>query len=109
MDTFASLALATEPPLEELLLRKPHNREEYIVSKKMFKHIFGQAIYQLVIMMIVVFNGETFLPEVSDSWDDEIKGNTLFGPWWKAKYNDEKMTLVRSGRLMNFNGVDKEY
>ncbi len=44
MDTFASLALATEPPSELLLLRKPHNRYEYIASKKMCKHIIGQAI-----------------------------------------------------------------
>lgn len=41
MDTFASLALATEPPTESLLLRKPHNRYEYIASKKMCKHIIG--------------------------------------------------------------------
>lgn len=39
MDTFASLALATEPPLPKLLDRKPHNRDDYIVSCKMFKHI----------------------------------------------------------------------
>ena len=45
MDTFASLALATEPPTMELLNRMPHNRKEYIISKKMFKHILGQAIY----------------------------------------------------------------
>jgi Ca2+ transporting ATPase len=38
MDTFASLALATEPPQEELLLkRKPHSRDEYILTKKMTK------------------------------------------------------------------------
>lgn len=41
MDTFASLALATEPPTLKLLDRHPHNRNDYIVSKKMFKHIFG--------------------------------------------------------------------
>ena len=41
MDTFASLALATEPPTLELLNRKPYNREDYIVTKKMFKHIIG--------------------------------------------------------------------
>ena len=41
MDTFASLALATEPPTLDLLKRPPHNREEYIISKKMFKHILG--------------------------------------------------------------------
>ncbi len=44
MDTFASLALATESPTDELLNRKPHDRNEYIVSRKMAKHILGQAI-----------------------------------------------------------------
>lgn len=39
MDTFASLALATEPPSDYLLVRPPHNRNEYIISRKMFKHI----------------------------------------------------------------------
>lgn len=32
MDTLASLALATEPPHEKLLNRKPHKRNSYIVS-----------------------------------------------------------------------------
>ena len=41
MDTFASLALATESPTDELLKRKPHDRNEYIVSKKMAKQIIG--------------------------------------------------------------------
>lgn len=41
MDTLASLALATEPPHEKLLLRLPHNRNDYIVDKKMAKHILG--------------------------------------------------------------------
>jgi Ca2+ transporting ATPase len=33
MDTLASLALATEPPTEALLKRKPHSRNEYIITK----------------------------------------------------------------------------
>jgi Ca2+ transporting ATPase len=41
MDTFAALALATEPPTEILLLRKPHNKNSYILTKKMIKHIIG--------------------------------------------------------------------
>lgn len=45
MDALASLALATESPTRELLMRKPHKRDDYIVSKKMFKHIIGQSIY----------------------------------------------------------------
>lgn len=39
MDTLGALALATEAPTEKLLYRKPHNRNEYIITKKMFKHI----------------------------------------------------------------------
>jgi len=41
MDTFASLALATEPPTEELLKRKPVKKDDYILTRKMIKHIFG--------------------------------------------------------------------
>lgn len=33
MDTFASLALATEAPTIKLLDRKPHNRNEFMISK----------------------------------------------------------------------------
>eukprot|EP00742_Colponemidia_sp_Colp-10_P000696 GILJ01000758.1.p1 GENE.GILJ01000758.1~~GILJ01000758.1.p1 ORF type:complete len:1153 (-),score=201.35 GILJ01000758.1:459-3812(-) len=63
MDTFASLALATEPPSEELLNRHPHRRDEYIISKKMLRNILGQAFYQLIVMFSLAFAGEYFLPE----------------------------------------------
>ncbi len=55
MDSLASLALATEDPHEGLLLRKPHNRNEYIISKKMFKHVLGQAFFQFIIVLLLVF------------------------------------------------------
>lgn len=57
MDTLASLALATETPTEDLLDRKPHSRSEYIISKTMFKHIIGQSIFQLIVMLVLVFCG----------------------------------------------------
>lgn len=41
MDTLAALALATEPPSDLLLLRKPYSRTEYIISPLMMKHILG--------------------------------------------------------------------
>jgi len=72
MDTLASLALATEPPHLGLLNRKPHNRNDYIVDKKMAKHIVFQAIYQLIILIILVFGGDKFLPEYMDSLDDYL-------------------------------------
>ena len=57
MDTLASLALATEEPNPDLLKRKPHARDDYIVSKTMLKHIAGQSIYQITILLIIVFMG----------------------------------------------------
>ena len=39
MDTFASLALATEPPKDELLKRKPYGRKESMVTSLMIKNI----------------------------------------------------------------------
>jgi len=39
MDTFASLALSTEPPTDKLLDRPPHSRTSSILSIKMVKHI----------------------------------------------------------------------
>jgi hypothetical protein len=41
MDTFASLALATEPPTDELLNRKPYARDESIVTPNMWRNVFG--------------------------------------------------------------------
>ena len=57
MDTLASLALATEDPEPNLLERNPHSRDEYIISKTMLKHIIGQSIYQLIVVMVLVFAG----------------------------------------------------
>ncbi|CAB1423037.1 unnamed protein product [Pleuronectes platessa] len=58
MDTLASLALATEPPTESLLLRKPYGRNKPLISRTMMKNILGHAVYQLVIIFTLLFAGE---------------------------------------------------
>jgi Ca2+ transporting ATPase len=63
MDSFASLALATEPPTMELLDRPPYARDEYIVSRKMVKNLMGMAVYEIIIIYAIVFAGEHFYPE----------------------------------------------
>uniref|UniRef100_A0A672RS97 Calcium-transporting ATPase n=1 Tax=Sinocyclocheilus grahami TaxID=75366 RepID=A0A672RS97_SINGR len=66
MDTLASLALATEPPTEALLLRKPYGRNKPLISRTMMKNILGHAVYQLIItftllfIIIVQFGGKPF-------------------------------------------------
>jgi Ca2+ transporting ATPase len=63
MDSLASLALATERPIDALLERPPYRKKEYIISRKMVKHILGQAIFQALILFIFVFAGQLFVPE----------------------------------------------
>ncbi|XP_055116159.1 plasma membrane calcium-transporting ATPase 2 isoform X2 [Symphalangus syndactylus] len=58
MDTFASLALATEPPTETLLLRKPYGRNKPLISRTMMKNILGHAVYQLALIFTLLFVGE---------------------------------------------------
>ena len=58
MDTLASLALATEPPTEALLLRRPYGRNKPLISKTMMKNILGHAVYQLTIIFWLLFAGK---------------------------------------------------
>lgn len=58
MDTFASLALATEPPTDSLLRRRPYGRNKPLISRTMMKNILGHAVYQLTVVFVLVFAGE---------------------------------------------------
>jgi Ca2+ transporting ATPase len=55
MDTLASLALATEPPTEALLERKPYGRDKSILSFTMVRNILFHAIYQLLVLFLLVW------------------------------------------------------
>lgn len=66
----------------------------------MFKHIIGQAIYQFIVMMILVFLGDKFIPEYPGKID-----NTLFAGHPEYKYSDNGLgNTVRSGRFNYING-----
>ncbi|CAL1300144.1 unnamed protein product [Larinioides sclopetarius] len=58
MDTLASLALATELPTADLLLRKPYGRSKPLISRTMMKNILGHAIYQLTVIFTLLFAGD---------------------------------------------------
>ncbi|KAF7637186.1 Cation_ATPase_N domain-containing protein [Meloidogyne graminicola] len=61
MDTLASLALATEMPTEELLQRKPYGRKKPLISRTMIKNIGCHALFQLSVLIFLVFQGPTLL------------------------------------------------
>lgn len=55
MDTFAALALATEPPINEILLRKPYSKDAPIITNSMWRNILGHSIYQIIVLIILIF------------------------------------------------------
>lgn len=58
MDTCGALALATEPPSEKLLKDKPHPRNESIMTAIMYRNIAGQALYQMIVLLVLLFAGQ---------------------------------------------------
>jgi P-type Ca2+ transporter type 2C len=45
MDSFAALALATEPPADDVLDQPPYSRTEIIVTPVMWRNIVGQGLF----------------------------------------------------------------
>lgn len=72
MDSLASLALATEMPKPYLLKRPPQNRDDFVVSRKMTKHILYMSLFQMVILFVYIFAGEYLIPE-----EEEFRYNDL--------------------------------
>lgn len=60
MDTLGALALATEPPNDELMMKPPVGRNGSFISNVMWRNIFGQAIYQLAVLSVLQYRGKGF-------------------------------------------------
>ncbi|XP_043713443.1 calcium-transporting ATPase 2, plasma membrane-type-like [Telopea speciosissima] len=50
MDTLGALALATEPPNDDLMKRSPVGRKGNFISNVMWRNILGQSLYQFIII-----------------------------------------------------------
>lgn len=61
MDTLGALALATEPPNDGLMKRPPVGRGASFITRTMWRNIFGQGVYQLVVLAVLQFNGKHLL------------------------------------------------
>ena len=63
MDSLGSLALATEPPYDELLHREPTRKEESIINGKMWKHIIIQSLVELILLIMLYLYAPKFIKE----------------------------------------------
>ena len=63
MDSLGSLALATEPPYDSLLSKKPTRKNESIINGKMWKNISLQAFFEICLLLFLYVKGPDFIRE----------------------------------------------
>jgi P-type Ca2+ transporter type 2C len=92
MDTFAALALATDPPSRAVLDRKPEGKRAPLITTRMAKMILGQAICQLAITLCLHFGAKTLLGYDTDIEHEHDRHKTLvFNTFvWLQIFNEIK-------------------
>ncbi len=73
MDTFAALALATEPPDPGVMNHPPRSSSDFIVTPGMARNIFGTALVLVVVFIVWMFE----LKNVVDP-AERLRGQTVF-------------------------------
>lgn len=75
MDTLGALALATEPPTDELMKRTPVGRKGNFITNVMWRNITGQSLYQFVVIWYLQTRGKAAFH--LDNSDADLVLNTL--------------------------------
>ncbi|WOK96014.1 putative calcium-transporting ATPase 5, plasma membrane-type [Canna indica] len=77
MDTLGALALATDPPNNDMMKRPPVGRNEDFITKVMWRNIIGQSLYQLIVLGLLIFDGKKLL-RFEDPDSDAILNTFIF-------------------------------
>jgi Ca2+-transporting ATPase len=90
MDTLAALALATDPPTPSILDRKPDPKSAPLISITMWKMILGEAVYQLVMTLILYFGSYSILSYDSDREINQVPTLVFNTFVWMQIFNQWK-------------------
>ncbi|CAM6053706.1 unnamed protein product [Sphagnum tenellum] len=109
MDTLGALALATEPPTDDLMLKKPVGRVEPLITNVMWRNIFIQAIYQVIILLVLNYSGIKIL-KLSGTPDQQMlmKNTIIFNAFVFCQLFNE-INARRPEKLNVFEGIHKNY
>lgn len=77
MDTLGALALATEPPKDDLMKRLPVGRKGNFISNVMWRNILGQSLYQFIIIWYLQTRGKAAF-QLNGSDSDLILNTLIF-------------------------------
>jgi magnesium-transporting ATPase (P-type) len=65
MDTMGALALGTELPTDDLLLRAPYKRNASLISRVMWRNVLVQAAFQLAVSVVLLQSGDALFDDVA--------------------------------------------
>jgi Ca2+-transporting ATPase len=105
MDTFAALALATDPPTPSILDRKPEPKTAPLITLTMWKMIVGQCIYQLVVTIVLYFGGTHILTYLGAGELQTLIFNTFV---WMQIFNQYNSRRI-DNKLNIFEGMFRNY
>lgn len=61
MDTFAAFALATEPPLDDVLKGEPYKEDTNVLTPVIWRQILGIAFWNTCVMLFIIIFGPVIL------------------------------------------------
>ncbi len=108
MDTFAALALATDPPTLSVLDRPPEPKSAPLITVTMWKMIIGQSIYQLTLTFLLYFGGTKILSYQSEREQNQLQTlifNTFVFMQIFNQYNNRRL----DNKMNIFEGVTRNY
>ncbi|TYI80958.1 hypothetical protein E1A91_D05G122000v1 [Gossypium mustelinum] len=111
MDTLGALALATEPPTDNLMHRSPVGRREPLITNIMWRNLLLQASYQVTVLLVLNFMGLTIL-HLKDDHDREhaydVKNTLIFNAFVMCQIFNE-FNARKPEEINCFKGVTKNY
>ncbi|CAJ2661493.1 calcium-transporting ATPase 9, plasma membrane-type-like isoform X1 [Trifolium pratense] len=106
MDTLGALALATEPPTDSLMHRSPVGRREPLITNIMWRNLFVQALYQVIVLLVLNFGGESILRQDSRTHTLQVKNTLIFNAFVLCQIFNEFNARKPEGMNV-FKGVTK--
>ncbi|TKY47978.1 Calcium-transporting ATPase 9 [Spatholobus suberectus] len=107
MDTLGALALATEPPTDSLMHRTPVGRREPLITNVMWRNLVVQALYQVAVLLVLNFGGESILRnQDSKAHTIQVKNTLIFNAFVFCQIFNE-FNARKPDEMNVFRGVTK--
>ncbi|KAK0576239.1 hypothetical protein LWI29_014145 [Acer saccharum] len=107
MDTLGALALATEPPTDDLMKRTPVGRKGNFINNVMWRNILGQSLYQHLVVWRLLSNGKADFH--LDGPDSDLILNTLIFNTFVFCQVFNEISSREMEKINVFKGILKNY